>query len=703
MHNLVKYADYAFDDSSILGGSLLLQNSLMFDKLEADVMSINIISDDLGNRKLFTKDLAWYSTADGKGYVIYHSDIRKFKYGDLMEYYHEGQLEGKFHITSIERLGKRTFKLNCCSMVGLWVNMQHLGGVYFGITVGELFSEILGPDPGITIDPDVAGTTVYGYLPVSNARDNIQQILFAVGASIVKNADGTPRVRFLKDLETIEVDDRRIYLGGTIKYKSPATIVSVTEHSYYESILDKEVTLFDNTDGGVNVENKLVTFSNPVHDLLWNGAPIPASWGNGANYCYVTGVGVLTGKEYTHAQRIFTVETGAGGETKVVSIENATLVSSVNSANVSARIADYQKSAEEVKTGIVLTDDNICPGSLISFTDPYGEDASGIVASMRITMSKTLKADTSVIKGYTPGYFGNNYQNVVIFTEDTTWTPPEGTERIRFVVAQGGQAGQNGFQGASSYKYGGTFGDDNQAPGEGGAEGKAGLPGMVNVVDVADVSGSYRITVGDGGAPGEGSGAIGNEGEHSTVTGEGVSITSADGAIPDEGYREIIEGETYATIGRDGIPGARGGETGGYGAGRKGSDLTYEGETWEGGKGSTEIIKTTNHQSGGGSGGGAAYGAAGNDGEPASYNSLGNATGGKGGRGADAQQIPYTPTLAGGGQGGCGGGGGGCSSVHRNRRSSSADWGGYNWGTMGPGGAFSLGGFGGKGFVAAYY
>lgn len=699
MGNRIIYGESTYEDGAIVTGNVVLSNSMMFDTLAADELHVEIYSDEVGNKKLLTNAMQWYSTVSGAGYVVAYRDLRSYNYGDPIDYYYNNRLIGKYYLKNIVRLGKNKFKINASSAVGLWIDKQHMGGIYNGTTAGAILNEAVG-DVSVTIDADVAAVKLYGFLPIESCRDAIKNVLFAIGASLVKTDSGRPRFMFLKNVTPITVPDGRVYMGGKIDYSSPATAVNVTEHSYYQTTYDKTVTLFDNTDGTGTADHKLVTFSNPCYGLSADGVTIHES---GANYAIISGTGEMTGKEYTHTTRQFEVETGRNGESRTAIIDNATLVSIANSANVAARVADYQAQAETINVDLVLSTENIRPGALLRFTDPFGDAAEGFVSDMDITLSGILKANTTVVKNYVPSHFGNNYQNVAVFTTNSTWAPPAGTEHVRFVLGQGGQAGQNGYSGKSSYIYGRTFNDDNQSPGDGGNGGNAGSAGKVNVVDMAYTSGSFTISVGSGGQPGEGSGATGNEGTHSTVTGTGVSLSSAAGAIPEDGYREIIGGETYATIGRDGISGARGGETGGFGVGKNGEALTHDGTTWAGGLGSSVVISTTNHKSGGGSGGGAAYGAAGGDGSPADYNSSGNATGGEGGRGADALQIPYTPTLSGGGQGGCGGGGGGCSSAHKNRRSSSQDWGGYSWGSTGSGGSFSLGGVGGNGFVIAYY
>jgi len=688
--NVIDYSPYNFDDSSIVSGSVAMSNALMFDTLNPDELEVEVVSNDTGKRKLLTVDREWYTTVDNRGYVLMTNDLRKFTYGDPVLYYYDGVLQGKYYIRSVDRLSVNHFKLSAFSAVGMWTSIQHFGGIYDGDTAGSVIADLLTGFP-YTIDPDVAAVPLYGYLPIASVRDNLQQVLFAIGASLMKNSSGNPHFKFLQNAPTIPVGDDRIFIGGKLNYKTPATSIRVTEHSYYISSYDVEVSLFDNTDGSGTADNKLVTFDEPCHDLVATGLDLGA---NGANYAYVTGTGTLTGKKYTHTQKIFSVPTGASGEPSEAKIEKATLVSPVNSANVAARVSDYKGTAEEVSCGIVMDTDDIKPASLISFNDPYGEATQGFIATMNITMSGKSKADCTIVKNYIPSHFGNNFSNVVLITSSQTWAIPSGEDIVRIVLGQGGQAGQNGFNGAPSVSKSWSF-DYSTTAGTGGSGGSAGEAGKVFAVDLINPSGSITFSIGSGGLAGNGEGAMGNVGGETTATIGGTTYSSADGAIPPEGYYDVMSGNNYSVAGIDGVNGADGGASG------NGNDITYGGTTWAGGIKGNRIGSTSDYWGDGGSGGGAAYGSNGGDGGDG-YIGTRYYRGGTGGAGADASQLPYTANYGSGGAGGCGGGGGGTpgNSYDKDRQNST---GGYAWGTDSVGGAYSNGTQGGSGFALIYY
>lgn len=636
--NLINYSPYQFDDTSIVSGSVAMENALMFDSLQPDELTVEVISNDTGKRKLLTVDHEWYTTVNNRGYVLLTNDIRNFVYGDPVLYYYDGVLQGKYFIRSVERLSVDHFRLSAYSAVGLWTNIQHFGGIYSGTTAGTIIADLL---TGFTysIDPDVAAVPMYGYLPIASIRDNLRQVLFAIGASLVKDSNGDPKFVFLNGLSPVAVSDERIYIGGKLTYKTPATEVVVTEHSYYESAYDIQVSLFDNTDGSGTASNKLVTFKNPCHNLATTGTLTINSYG--ANHAYVTGTGVLSGYEYTHTTKVFSVPTGVQGETNTATIDKATLLSPVNSANIAARVSDYKKTAEEVAYGIVMDDDDIKPTSLISFTDPYGDATQGIIATMNITMSGKSKADCTIVKGYVPSHFGNNYTSYQLFTSNGTYTATK-TGKIRIILGQGGQGGQGGFMGV-----GATCG----TPATGGSAGTGGFAGKIYVNDIDVTAGqTFSYTIGTGGSAGTGQNDIntpptdGAEGTHSTFG----SYTSANGAIPEQGYTNIFTGLVYSEFGENGIDGANGGEST-----SRGGDVTFNGTTWTGG---ASAPRTGNYSAAGG--GGAAYGANGGD---ANYTSNYNSSG----QGADALVRVVAAGLGCGGVGGNGGGGAGAGGFDR--------------------------------------
>ena len=682
--NLINYNRNDYDDSKIVSGSVAMEQSLRYDTLVPDELTVEVVSDYLGDRKLLTSTLAWYHTVDNEGYIVAVGDIRQFTYGTPVTYYYNGVLQGKYYIHNVQRLSVDHFRLSAYSAVGLWASIQHLGGLYDGETVGEIIADILDGFT-YTIDQDIADVPCYGWLPIATIRDNLQQVLFSVGGSLMKDANGDPHIQYIDTETSIAVGDDRIYIGGQVSYRTPATTVAVTEHAFYETAYDLEIMLFDNTDGSGAALNKIVTFDEPCHNLTASGLTIVES---GANYAIVTGVGTLTGKKYTHTTRQVNISTGRSGEAKEAKVENAYLVSAANSANVASRVANYEATAEEVACGIVMSDDNIKPGKIVTFNDPYGEPSSGIISKMNITMSGKSKADCTIVKGYTPTDFGNNYENVDVVSTSGTWSVPAGVDRIRIVLIGGGQAGRAGEHGNAG---------NNGKGGAGGSGGAGGNGGSIWLTDINNPSGSYTVTIGSGGA------SAGAYGTATTAVQGATTYSSANGAPSPTGYRELLNNIIYAVKGTNGVNGEKGGGggTSSHLNGYWGGDYRYGNETLSGGRGGTGYTGgiVSGYACGGG-GGGACYHQSGSSGS-AGDNSGSSNTGGKGGKGGNASNFPQeTVTFGSGGKGGNGGGGGGGGGYYKSVYSATT-YSGYA--TDGSGGSGSSGNAGGQGVALFYY
>lgn len=691
MSNVIDYNPFTFTDADIVSGSVAMANAMMFDSLNPDELTVEVICTETGNAKLLTNTLAWYHTVNNEGYIVVQGDIRNFTYGDPLLYYYDNVLQGKYYIRSVERLSVDHFRLSAYSLVGVLASVQHLGGIYDGDTAGDIIDDLLDGYT-YTVDQDVADVELYGWLPVASVRDNLQQVLFAVGASLYKDSNGDPHIKFIDTSTTIPISDDRIFIGGKLSYRTPATQVTVTEHAFYESTYDVQVSLFDNTDGSGYANNKLILFEEPCHTLVANGLTINSS---GANYAYITGTGTLTGKKYTHTTRQVVFNTGRTGEPKESKVEHAYLVSVTNSANVAARVSEYEATAEEVACGIILSNDNVKPGSLISFNDPYGEASTGFISTMKVTMSGKSKGDCTIIKGYVPSDFGNNYENVDIVTTSGTWTVPAGVDRIRIVLIGGGQAGQNGATGQNGISH-------SVMGGAGGAGGQGGSGGDVFVDDIDNPSGTFTVTIGSGGTPGSGSLAYGNGGGNTTAVNGGTTYSSANGAPMASGYKDVLTSNVYGSKGGAGLAGAAGGKGGMGDYGYAGSDLTYGGTTWTGGSGGRGGTNQWGDWSGGG-GGGAAYGGNGYNGHNGHKGSDSGSNyyngGGAGGNGGNAISLPIVSSYGCGGTGGCGGGGGGGGGYWSDSDKTPSD--GVAGG--GTGGAYSNGCNGGDGIALFYY
>ena len=462
--------------------------------------------------------------------------------------YRGGEIKARFVSSGVSRIGPVTYQLTGRSPMGALTGMVHTGGIYTGQTVEDVVKEICGNIPSL-IKSVYAGVKLYGWLPYADgkersARDNLAQVLFAIGAYLRTDLNGVLRIEPLWDGTASLIDVDRSYAGGTVKYDSPISAVTVTEHQYVAGTEAKE--LFS----GTAQNGDIITFSEPMHSLSATGFTILES---GANYAKISaGTGALTGKAYIHNTRLITQPVTAGAVENIKSVTDATLVSLVNSYAVAKRLADYYRCRETITNDIVSGHEK--PGHVVSVYHPYDKKmVSACIRSLDTTTSATLKSSMEALVGFTPAqpeqaeYFSER----VLLTGSGTWTPPEGAEAVTAILIGDGQDGTAGQNGEGVALTGQTI--QNTCSGSfpsasAGKGGKAGSPGSGGKI--------FQITMDI--TPGMSfSYATSQNGE--AVFG---SHSSAEGSASPNGYYDDVTGKTYARQGAVGYDGGDGGAPG---------------------------------------------------------------------------------------------------------------------------------------------
>jgi hypothetical protein len=579
--------------------------------------------------------------------------------------YQGSELLKKLYLQEARQEAANVYRLYYNSAIKLLDASYHVGGLYTGETVSSILPGIMG-SAAYTLDNDVGLMQVYGWLPYDTRRNNLQKLLMAVGAHIRDDSSGKIAIVAASSIPTGTIGPERVFHGGKIERSSAITAVRVTEHSYHPS--DEVRTLYDGTVVGTST----IVFGEPMHSLTVTGGTITES---GANYCVISANGTvtLTGKTYTHTQRV--VSRGAG--TSVRAISDNHLISPFNAELIADALLSYYSCDTVLKQDVIVGTER--PGDAVYVTMPYGGGMTRVtIRSMDIELAhRELRARTELIVGYTPPSLLPVYSHYAVLTGSGTWTVPAGVTRIRVIVCGPGQGGQGGSGGSQPPRY-----DRAGAGGEGGAGGTGGkiLEAGLAVSPGAGISYSAGSGTagGGGGSGGSGaptSGAPGNPGASAATPSAATfgPLSSNSGRSYPQGH---YEPKTGYTIGADGPDGVKGGD--GAGDYHRAENVTFSGQTWYGGY-STEL----------GGGGGAAVGA--NGGNPywsGSYSYYG-------GDGATATIAGAAATSYGCGGGGGHGGGGGGGVVNDGAPATN--------GYTGGGGGGSPGGAGGDGIIIIYY
>ncbi len=479
-----------------------------------------------------------------------------------------------YYLRSITRTGATSYRLVAWSAVGLLAAMAHKGGIYTGQTVAEVVKEICGDVP-VVVKSVFANTKLYGWLPYcqpkadrrgKSARDNLVQVLFAIGAYLTTDLNGVLHIDSLWDGASSTIGSNRMYAsGGKVSYSDPISAVTVTEHQYIAGTDEKE--LFS----GTSQQGDIITFSEPMHSLTATGFTILES---GANYAKISsGSGSLKGKTYIHNTRLVTQTVTENAAENVKSVTDATLVSLVNSSAVAKRLADYYKCRETITNGIVSGQEK--PGHVVSVYHPYDKKmVSACIVSLDTTMSGTLKSEMAALVGFLPPQPDTTeyYDERVLLTGSGEWTVPEGVTNLHAVLIGGGQGGKCGQPGqaatagrsdsgtsSTSYSTDRRRSVSAQVGGVGGQGGDGGHPGAVYAEDLTPTPGQViAYACGTGGVGGAYEPTTSPDGADGTATTFGA-LSSALGSYSDAGYYDAILGETYAAKGADGIAGGDGG------------------------------------------------------------------------------------------------------------------------------------------------
>ena len=529
--NEIRYKGVSYatdDDIKVPSGILYEVKALRSDSLEANSLTVTVFSSDKA--------------------------IMGFAKNDKVEYFRDGRRVGVYYLQTVERVGSDAYTLSALSALGRLITMRHVGGIYTGQTVAEVVPQICGPVE-VMIESVYASRKLYGYLPYSNpdtrtgngrsARDNLSQVLFAIGASLGVDENGVMRVEKLWDgvSATITADQINEDSCSTV-YETPVSAVEITEHQWVKS--GAAVSLFD----GTAEEGTLVTFSDPAYDLVGSGVTVRES---GANYAILSaGTGTLTGKGYNHLTRIVRRTVTDGVEENVVTVSDATLVSLTNSVDVAKRMADYYRHRETIRVDVEPGTERA--GRVVQIFHPWDKEmVQACVESRETVISGILNSQTSALVGFTPAqpeqaeYFSER----VLLTGSGTWTPPEGAEAVTAVLIGDGQDGTAGQNGEGVALTGQTI--PNTCSGSfpsasAGKGGKAGSPGSGGKI--------FQITMDI--TPGMSfSYATSQNGE--AVFG---SHSSAEGSASPNGYYDDVTGKTYARQGAVGYDGGDGGAPG---------------------------------------------------------------------------------------------------------------------------------------------
>ena len=381
------FADEGNFDGVLLEGSFYNETSLLEDELSIDTMKIRVRS------------------------INTTYPLHNFIYGSQVTFYKNDALYGKYYLVSVERQTKNEYILNVQSSIGLLDDTMHYGGIYSGEYASSIIEDIIGGKIAYTEHNIFSKIKVYGWLPVATRRENLKQLLFAVGGC-VKKKNGDVYFTTLTVDAPKAIPENKVFDTGKITYDSPASRIEVVEHQFskVDSVPSEEVysgeivgSSFVTPKGYSVSDAALVTWDKPYHSLTFSDCTLLNNE-MGVNYAVVSASGsaTISGKPYIHSKMIVSRDKeNYEGKEKVAKVENATLVTLANSNSVADKVMAYYDSPCTLSGAIVM--DGEKPLDNITMPNQFEEENTGMIKSIEGTLGKQItKGELELRIGYNP-------------------------------------------------------------------------------------------------------------------------------------------------------------------------------------------------------------------------------------------------------------------------------------------------------------
>lgn len=417
------FGDESAVDGVLLEGSFYNETSLLEDELSIDTMKIRVRS------------------------INTSYPLHNFIYGSQVTFYKDDALYGKYYLVSVERQTKNEYILNVQSSIGLLDDTMHYGGIYSGEYASTIIKDIIGGKIAYTEHNIFSKIKVYGWLPVATRRENLKQLLFAVGGC-VKKKDGDVYFTTLTVDTPKAIPESKVYDTGKITYDSPASRIEVVEHQFSkvdsapsEEVYSGEIigSSFVTPKGYSVSDAALVTWDKPYHSLTFSGCTLLNNE-MGVNYAVVSSSGsaTISGKPYIHSKMIVSRDKeNYKGKEKVAKVENATLVTLANSNSVAEKVMAYYESPCTLSGAIVM--DGEKPLDNITMPNQFEEENTGMIKSIEGTLGKQItKGELELRIGYNPPpiYGSRTLVSISITTppSKTTYEAGDAFDRTGMVV-----------------------------------------------------------------------------------------------------------------------------------------------------------------------------------------------------------------------------------------------------------------------------
>ncbi len=307
---------------------------------------------------------------------------------------------GRFFLDEWKNSSSNEIEFSCIDYIGILDKTTYKGGIWLDGTklsqnlIEEIMDEVSVP---YDLDPDLYNIPIIGWIPIGSHRKALQQVAVSIGAYVDTSRQN--QIKIYKTTlasvtpETAEITDSDKANEETLELKQLVTGVEITSHSYIQGTEIQK--LYSGTLAAGTYE---IDFNQPIHSLSITGGTISES---GANYAIIAvaaaGAVELTGLNYIDTTRVFSAYlSGLDSNTtpNIVTVNEATLVSTLNGSAVAARVFAYYQ--QRYKYSIRMFASFQQPGVVALVDSMNGRKVRGVVERIENDLTGGFIQDLTV-------------------------------------------------------------------------------------------------------------------------------------------------------------------------------------------------------------------------------------------------------------------------------------------------------------------
>jgi hypothetical protein len=329
--------------------------------------------------------------------------------------YFDGEMLQQTFITNAKRKSKRLWKIESEDYIGLMHSIPFFGGVYEDVPVKTLLDEIFTKaNIPYVIDEGFLTETISGYIPYTTCREAVLQIAFALGAVVDTSKSEFVKIYALDDDIKQEIPLNRIMEGQTFTDEEKVTGVSLTAHNWVKS--NDVVNIYGSKDEEVGVigEEVFLNFSEPVYNIIVNGAEVIESSANHIKFRTTAKFLLIDAKKYKDQSKVVTKKDEFLTATEIeniLPIEDAMLVNAKNVDKILDKCYNYLTRNKKVDMGIV-EGKHVTEAKTIKYGEvKYGQAKYGETTLVEVTYDAPVNVGEKIT--FATEYYGNQTARIV--------------------------------------------------------------------------------------------------------------------------------------------------------------------------------------------------------------------------------------------------------------------------------------------------